>query len=403
MELLRVALLFNGLLVLALHLLQRRWLMTLQPLGCLLFLPYYPGWGLALLLALSALPKPARPMKAELKTFNELSKARQWPETTDCYEALKRPPDWVHLLACRAYARQARFEEALASLKKARLAPPQLPPHYACLTMALTGSSQYLEVWLPKNWPEHSKLHARAICQARAGELEAAQDLWDQASEIAPEDFQKYIEEDRSAPQPVTIEPNTLEQLQRHFTKLDRDSRMAHARLGPQAKLLIALTCLVYAMHPPILANSLTRAGLPHGLFSHLFIHYNLTHLALNMLSLAGLAPLIEMLYPRRFLLLYFTSGAIAGLAQVVITPQAHLIGASGAVMSILGARLALQTRYPNGKQLVILLLILGVQLVVDQKIPYLGGIAHIWGAFSGFLLVLAAGPRALPNKQPPL
>ncbi len=400
MELLRVALLFNGLLVLALHLAHRRWLMTLQPFICLLFLPYYPGWGLALLLALSALPKPARPMKAELKAFNDLSKDRQWLESTDCYEALKHPPAWAHLLACRAYARQARFEDALVSLKKARLAPPQLPPHYAWLTMALTGSTSHLELWQPKNWPEHSILHARALCLARAGELEAAQDLWDQASEIAPEDFQKYIEEDRSDSQPVTIEPDTLEQLQRHFSKLDRDSRMAHAHLGPQALLLIAVTCLVYALHPPIIANSLSRAGLPHGLLSHLFIHYNLTHLALNMLSLAALAPLIEMLYPRRFLLLYFLSGAVAGLAQVTITPQAHLIGASGAVMSLLGARLALLTRYPNGKQLLILLLILGVQLVVDQKIPYLGGIAHIWGAFSGFLLVLAAGPSPLPTKQ---
>ena len=399
MELLPAALLFNGTLVLGLHVSRRSWTRALEPLLCLALLPYHPGWGMALLLGLSALPQKTR-LKPELQAFRDLSKARDWIGTIASYEALEtRPPAWVHLLACRAYARQARFEQALHSLKQAQSAPPQLPPHYACMTMALAGSPTHLESWLPrlKNWPEHSLLHTRAICQARAGHLEAARALWERASHIAPPHFLPLIEEDRANPQPVTLEPEILDQLQRQFQKLDRHSRMAHARLGPQALGLILLTCLAYAFHPPL--PYLAQTTLPQGLITSLFVHFNLTHLALNMLALAGLSPLVELLYPKRFLLFYFLTGAVAGLAQLAVTPQAHLIGASGAVMALLGARLALLLRFPDKKQLIILLLIFAIQIVVDQLVPHLGGVAHIWGAFSGFAITLLSRPKDLTHQ----
>lgn len=398
MDLLQVALGFNGTLVLGLHLRRRHWARALQPLICLLLLPRYPGWGLALLLVFGALQRLIRPAPSPPHPVQELSKARKWSETTESYEGLEgEQPVWVHLLACRAYARQARFPEALQSLRKTRLAPPQLPPHYACMTLALTGSSAHLEAWLPRSiWPEHSKLHARALCQGRAGNLEAAEQLWEQARQSAPPDFLAHIEEDHQNREqlPAEIDSQTLEQLQQHFRQLDRDSQMAGARLGPQTIALIVLTTLAYALKPGHLY--LAQKTLPQGLLTSLFVHYNLTHLALNMLALAGLSPLVELLYPKRFLWLYFLSGAVAGLAQLFITPQAHLVGASGAIMAILGARLALLLRYPNNHQLLLLLLIFGLQVVVDQEFPQLGGVAHMWGACSGFLFVLFSRPKDL-------
>ncbi|MBX3171131.1 MAG: rhomboid family intramembrane serine protease [Candidatus Eremiobacteraeota bacterium] len=394
MDLLRLALLFNGALVLGLHLGRRRWARALQPLLCLLLLPHYPAWGLALLLAFSAFQRLARPTPPP-NPIQELSLARKWKEATDSYEELEGDqPAWVHLLACRAYARQARFPEALHTLKKTAQGPPQ----YAFMTMALTGSLPHLEAWLPRlpHWPEHSKLHARALCQGRAGNLEAAESLWEEALLTAPDDFRLYIEEDRQNLASLTadIDARTLEQLHHHFQKLDHNHQMANARLGPQALALILLTVLAYLLKPAHFY--LAQSTLPLGLLTSLFAHYNLTHLALNMVALAGLSPLVELLYPKRFLWLYFLAGAVAGLAQLFITPQAHLVGASGAIMALFGARLALLLRYPNNHQLLLLLLIFGVQVVIDQEFPQLGGVAHMWGACSGFLFVLMSRPQDL-------
>lgn len=390
MDLLRAALLFNAALVLGLHLGRRRWARALQPLLCLLLLPRYPGWGLALLLLFSALQRLTRQAPAAPHPLQDLSQARKWKETTDAYEELEgEQPAWMHLLACRAYARQARFPEALLSLQKTQ----QAPPVYACMTMALTGSVLHLEAWLARlpNWPEHSKLHARALCQGRAGNLDAAEKLWQEALQIAPEDF--TTQEDW-AQLPAEMDADVLRQLHDQFKKLDQNNQMANARLGPQTVTLILLTCLAYALKPAHFY--LAQSTLPQGLLTSLFVHYNLTHLALNMLALAGLSPLVELLYPKRFLLLYFLSGTVAGLAQLFITPQAHLVGASGAIMALLGARLALLLRYPNNHQLLLLLLIFGLQVVLDQEIPQLGGVAHMWGACSGFLFVLSSRPKDL-------
>ncbi len=416
MDLLQLSLFFNGLLVLGLHLGRRRWLMTLQPLLCLLLLPHYPGWGLTLLLGISTLQRHSPRARKWLvwgsqgpppapHPVQELSLARKWKEVTDAYELLEgEQPVWMHLLACRAYARQARFPEALQSLRKTSLAPPQMPPHYACMTMALTGSSPHLEAWLPRlpSWPEHTRLHARALCQGRAGQMEAAEKLWAETLKLAPEDFS--IQEDLQQ-LPAHIDAETVRQLHDHFKKLDHNSQMASARLGPQSMALILLTCLSYLFQPPHLKDSLYLAQntLPQGLITSLFVHYNLTHLCLNMLALAGLSPLVELLYPKKFLLLYFLSGIVAGLAQLFVTPQAHVVGASGAIMALLGARLALLLRYPNHHQLLLLLLIFGVQVVVDQEFPQLGGVAHVWGACSGFLFVLATRPKDLSPQTPGL
>ena len=77
-------------------------------------------------------------------------------------------------------------------------------------------------------------------------------------------------------------------------------------------------------------------------LFTALFIHFGLLHLALNILALWDIGRLVErLLGPTRFVLLYLGSGVIGNLVSLVVQGnQAVSGGASGAIFSLYGALL---------------------------------------------------------------
>ena len=98
-------------------------------------------------------------------------------------------------------------------------------------------------------------------------------------------------------------------------------------------------------------------AALDHGdfastpiatLFTSQFLHGGWLHILGNMLYLWIFGNNVEDAFGRlRFLAFYLAGGAIAGLAQVAITPASNIptIGASGAIAAILGAYLVLYPR----------------------------------------------------------
>lgn len=74
---------------------------------------------------------------------------------------------------------------------------------------------------------------------------------------------------------------------------------------------------------------------------THMFVHAGWLHVGANMLYLWVFGDNIEdRLGHGRFALLYLGSGALAALAQVVVSasPDVPLVGASGAVAGVLGA-----------------------------------------------------------------
>ncbi len=76
-------------------------------------------------------------------------------------------------------------------------------------------------------------------------------------------------------------------------------------------------------------------------LFSSMFLHGSWMHLVGNMLFLWIFADNIEAVVGNfRFILFYLAGGLIAGLAQVVISPDSGVpcIGASGAIAAVMGA-----------------------------------------------------------------
>ncbi|MGQ0536458.1 MAG: rhomboid family intramembrane serine protease [Methanobacteriota archaeon] len=78
-------------------------------------------------------------------------------------------------------------------------------------------------------------------------------------------------------------------------------------------------------------------------LVASMFVHANLLHLFVNMMTLLSFGPLFEEKYgPARFLLLYFVSGLVGGVvhAEVSAIPG---VGASGALFGLIGALLMIQ------------------------------------------------------------
>ena len=125
---------------------------------------------------------------------------------------------------------------------------------------------------------------------------------------------------------------------------------------------LIGINVLVYAftvddtLH--LRSEMLQKLGLsvsnfsPFTLFTHLFVHADLLHLAGNLwfLYLFGFATEGRLRTPR-FLLLYFASGIVGAILELLVfgkvAPNVPLVGASGAIMGVLGAALYL---FPHSK-----------------------------------------------------
>ena len=73
-------------------------------------------------------------------------------------------------------------------------------------------------------------------------------------------------------------------------------------------------------------------------IFTAMFLHLSLLHVALNMLSLFFIGRVVEILYgPWRYLLIYLLGGIGGGLTALFIAPTA-VAGASGAIFGVFGA-----------------------------------------------------------------
>jgi membrane associated rhomboid family serine protease len=184
--------------------------------------------------------------------------------------------------------------------------------------------------------------------------------------------------------------------------------------------ILIAVNAVIFGLQsilPPgaearlVYEFGLSREGLQSGAWwqfvTHAFLHGNLWHLLLNMVSLwfAGRLAL-PALGVKKFLLLYFMGAIGGGLLQIVMGPPGiDLIGASGAVFAVF---LAVTTIYANQELLALIFFViplhvrakyLGYGMVVATLgmmifniEPWIGHAAHLGGAITGYLFARACG-----------
>lgn len=77
----------------------------------------------------------------------------------------------------------------------------------------------------------------------------------------------------------------------------------------------------------------------PYQLVTHMFAHANFMHILFNMYGLWVFGTVLERSWgPKRFLIFYLACGLAAGIAQTLLVHDAPAIGASGAIMGLLGA-----------------------------------------------------------------
>ncbi|MGV2830368.1 rhomboid family intramembrane serine protease [Myxosarcina sp. GI1(2024)] len=130
------------------------------------------------------------------------------------------------------------------------------------------------------------------------------------------------------------------------------------------------------------------------------FLHYGSLHLATNMLALYFIGRLVEFnLGARSYLIIYLASGigsmlTFSWLAIETGMTNVFLVGASAAIMGLIGAVLAislqlwLQNRNPlNNRRLRRVILIIIIQFIFDSLIPQISFQSHLFGLIIGFLV----------------
>ncbi|MBK1837972.1 rhomboid family intramembrane serine protease [Azospirillum sp. YIM B02556] len=162
------------------------------------------------------------------------------------------------------------------------------------------------------------------------------------------------------------------------------------------------------------LAGPLPTAALWRGLFGHVLIHGDLTHLLSNMAVLWLLGDVVERALGHvRYLLLFLFGTVAAALTEglLAVDRMAPLIGASGAICALMGAFLwvrprsgllsrCLPRRLVQGAVLVFALLNAAMMLVpleADSPLAEVGWGAHAGGLAAGLLpgaLLLLPGRR---------
>jgi membrane associated rhomboid family serine protease len=105
---------------------------------------------------------------------------------------------------------------------------------------------------------------------------------------------------------------------------------------------------------------------------------------------------------PKRFLILYLTAGIFGGVAQLLLSTNAGILGASGATM---GVTLAFAGMFPNLRLMLLFppipikakymaMILVGIDLFsgVARTNTGIGHFAHLAGAVVGFLLIVFWG-----------
>ncbi|WP_158545067.1 rhomboid family intramembrane serine protease [Dyella monticola] len=141
----------------------------------------------------------------------------------------------------------------------------------------------------------------------------------------------------------------------------------------------------------------LTMGGQWWRLFTSLFVHFGIIHIACNMLVLLASGSLIERLFgSSRFLLLYLFAGLCGSMASLLWNPAVNSAGASGAIFGIYGGLIAFVMNSRNGVPVAVMvgqrnsaLFFAFYNLVFGFAHSGIDNAAHIGGLVGGFAMGL--------------
>lgn len=138
--------------------------------------------------------------------------------------------------------------------------------------------------------------------------------------------------------------------------------------------------------------SQLTFSGQYWRMFTCLFMHVSITHLAMNMLALLSVGNILERQIPWfAFLGIYILSGIISSLTSDIATINNNVIscGASGAILGIISALLAYSlVNRESLKEMPVRAIIVSLILTAGLGLlPSINNMAHLGGAIAGFIL----------------
>lgn len=146
-----------------------------------------------------------------------------------------------------------------------------------------------------------------------------------------------------------------------------------------------------YAMYYPAIAE-----GQIYRLFTAMFLHADLLHLAFNTYALYIIGKEVESLLGKaKFLTIYLVSGLFSSLLSSLLTQSSASVGASGAIFGLLGALLVFGFYYRVYLGNTIkseILPIIFINLAIGFMIPGIDNFGHIGGLLGGILITKTLG-----------
>lgn len=163
---------------------------------------------------------------------------------------------------------------------------------------------------------------------------------------------------------------------------------------------LISLNLGAYVMTSPSIIEANNRLlyafgssglyllqGRYYTLITSMFLHANLVHIGLNMYALYILGKAVELSMGRvKYLTMYFASGIVGNLLSAFLDPGVVGVGASGAIMGLLGYMVAIEYKVtgklsPSTIFIALFVIFGGFSANVDV-LAHLGGflVGLVWG-----------------------
>lgn len=177
---------------------------------------------------------------------------------------------------------------------------------------------------------------------------------------------------------------------------------------------IIALCVVVYILQVlPVIGSQVTqaiqyagvysdpRAFEPWRMFTSVFAHASIIHIALNMYTLWIFGSILEPMLGRlRFLVLFLISGFAGSLGVLLLSsPLQPVVGASGAIFGLFGAFFIIQRRLGGNATQILVLMVLNI------AIGFLPGLniawqAHVGGLVGGILVGLIYVETRKPSRR---
>lgn len=343
----------------------------------------------------------------------------------------------VAMAATRAYLEKGEVKKAVACLKLADLPSARLGEDTLNTVFlpffALSGEESELREVLEEmaeskdGFPDYARLLYEGRCKIAQGKISEGRQILRRALEKSPAEVAEWQEriklhlDEIAGLDDMTDVPDWSKEVG-EAKKILAHSRAVREITSPSKQCwavntLLVLILVAYGIsHSGLIIDTPLSRILSLGSFgygvlepsrvlageywrnlTYLFLHAHISHLALNIIGLWWFGRMAETLFgTTRFLVIYFLTGYLSGMAHVLVNPSLIAVGASGAVMGVFGASIAgiyrLKGWLPESIRTTEMSWLLGLafaQIVLDQFIPNVAVVAHLGGLFAGLAIGL--------------